>query len=156
MLVSKFGTELLYDKNLSYQYDIWVLFLLFNRFHHLTETWRWTPLRGQSVHFENLNLNKDAPSVLLLFFHFIWLFRQYFNMFKDLCLKSRTYRHKIVRLSCAQFGAVSALPGVFHQAVWLAVGVSELIKMKHIHPIVCLKLPNHLAEMICNYFFWIF
>ena len=33
--------------------------------------------------------NKDAPFVLLLFFHFLWSFRQIFNRFEDLSLQSR-------------------------------------------------------------------
>ena len=33
--------------------------------------------------------DKDAPFVLLLFFHFLWSFRQNLNMFKDLSLESR-------------------------------------------------------------------
>ena len=33
--------------------------------------------------------NKEAPFVLLLFFTFLWSFRQNFNMFKDLSLESR-------------------------------------------------------------------
>ena len=33
--------------------------------------------------------DKDAPFVLLLFFHFLWPFRQNLNVFKDLSLESR-------------------------------------------------------------------
>ena len=33
--------------------------------------------------------NKDAPCILLLFFHCVRSFRQNFNMFKDLSLESR-------------------------------------------------------------------
>ena len=33
--------------------------------------------------------NKDAPVVLVLFFHFLLSFRQIVNMFKDLSMESR-------------------------------------------------------------------
>ena len=33
--------------------------------------------------------NKDAPFALLLFFHFLWSFRQNFNMFKDSSMYSK-------------------------------------------------------------------
>ena len=41
-----------------------------------------------------------------LFFNFFGLFRQNFNMFKDLSLESRNIKTKIVRLSSAQFSLV--------------------------------------------------
>ena len=38
--------------------------------------------------------NKDAPFVLLLFFHFLWSFRQNSNKIKDLSLESRNIQTK--------------------------------------------------------------
>ena len=39
--------------------------------------------------------NKEAPFVLLLFFHFLWSFRQNFNMFEDLSMESRNIQTPI-------------------------------------------------------------
>ena len=50
--------------------------------------------------------NKDAPFVLVKFFHFFWSFRQNLTCLKTCLWNPGTYRHKVVLLSSAQNGLV--------------------------------------------------